>query len=132
MNESDLTDDALDGLLRAAMPEPLLDNGFVARTMAAVDQAARGVPPQRRATPVAPITIARALAAEQRRHAAQARLWRWAIAGVVAGFLMLVMAVLLSPVDATIAAPAPPQWFPLCMLLAVGAIWVAWRELRSN
>ena len=133
MNESDLPDDALDGLLRASAPEPLLDDGFVARTMRAVDQAAHALPVQRRATPVAPIVIARALAAEHLHHEAQARLWRWAVAGVVAGFVLLVAAVVLSPDGAvTVAAPAPQQWYPLCVLLAVGAIWVAWRELRST
>ena len=133
MNESELTDDALDGLLRASAPEPLLDDGFVARTMTAVDQAARALPAQRRATPVAPIAVARALAAEHRRHEAQARLWRWAAVGVVAGFVLLVVAVALSPDGSvTIAAPAPQQWYPLCMLAAIGAIWVAWRELRRN
>ena len=133
MNESELTDDALDGLLRASAPEPLLDDGFVARTMTAVDQAARALPVQRRATPVAPIAVARALAAEHRRHEAQARLWRWATAGVVAGFVLLVVAVALSPDGSvTIAAPPPQQWYPLCMLAVIGAIWVAWRELRRN
>ena len=133
MNESELTDDALDGLLRASAPEPLLDDGFVARTMTAVDQAAHALPAQRRAAPVPPIAIARALAAENLRHEAQARLWRWAVAGVIAGFVLLVAAVALSPNGSvTIAAPAPQQWYPLCVLLAVGAIWVAWRELRST
>ena len=133
MNESDLPDDALDGLLRASAPEPLLDDGFVARTMTAVDQAAHALPAQRRAAPVPPIAIARALAAENLRHEAQARLWRWAVAGVIAGFVLLVAAVALSPNGSvTIAAPAPQQWYPLCVLLAVGAIWVAWRELRST
>ena len=133
MNESDLTDDALDGLLRASAPEPLLDDGFVARTMTAVDQAARALPAQRRAAPVAPIVVARALAAEHRRHEAQARLWRWAIAGVIAGFVLLVVAVALSPDGSVVvAAPAPQQWYPLCLLAAVGAVWVAWRELRRS
>ena len=133
MNESKPDDDALDALLRAGTPQPLPDDGFVARTMTAVDQAARALPAQRRATPVAPIAVARALAAEHRRHEAQARLWRWAVAGVVAGFVLLVAAVVLSPDGAvTVAAPAPQQWYPLCVLLAVGAIWVAWRELRST
>ena len=133
MNESDLTDDALDGLLRASAPEPLLDDGFVARTMTAVDQAARALPAQRRAAPVAPIVVARALAAEHRRHEAQARLWRWAIAGVIAGFVLLVVAVALSPDGSVvIAAPAPQQWYPLCLLAAIGAVWVAWRELRRS
>jgi hypothetical protein len=132
MNPSDLDDDALEGLLRAAAPEPLLEDGFVARTMTAVDQAARSESAPRRATPAAPIAIARALAAEQRRHEAQARLWRWATAGVAAGFLLMLVAVLVSPSDGTIAAPPPLQWYPLSVLLAVGAVWVAWRELRSN
>ena len=132
MNEPDFTDDALDGLLHVNAPAPLADDGFVARTMAAVDHAARGVPVPRRATPVAPIAIARALVAEQRRHAAQARLWRWAIAGMIAGSLLMIVAVLLSPADGTIAVPPPTQWYPLSLLLAVGAIWVAWRELRSS
>ena len=132
MNPSDLDDDALEGLLRAAAPAPLLEDGFVARTMAAVDQAARSEAAPRRATPAAPIAIARALAAEQRRHEAQARLWRWATAGVAAGFLLMLVAVLVSPSDGTIAAPPPLQWYPLSVLLAVGAVWVAWRELRSN
>ena len=133
MNESERPDAALDALLRASAPESLPDDGFVARTMAAVDQAAHALPAQRRATPVAPIAIARALAAEHRRHEAQARLWRWAAAGVVAGFVLLVAAVAMSPDGGvTIAAPAPHQWYPLCALAAIGALWVAWRELRRN
>ena len=133
MNESELTHDALDALLRASAPEPLRDDGFVARTMTAVDQAARALPARRRAAPVAPIAIARALAAENRRHEAQARLWRWAIAGVISGVVLLVAAVVSSPNgDVTIAVPAPQQWFPLCALAAIGAIWVAWRELRRG
>ena len=132
MNPSDLTDLGLDGLLRAGAPQPLVDDGFVARTMTAVDQAARGMTPPRRATPVAPIAIARALAAEQRRHAAQARLWRWASAGVVAGFLLMVVAVLLSPSEGAVVVPGASQWYPLSLLVAAGALWAAWRELRSN
>ncbi len=131
MNRSEPTDDALDALLRAAAPEPLRDDGFVARTMAAVDQAARRLPAQRRPAPVAPLAIARALAAEQRRHAAQARLWRWAAAGVVAGFVLLAAAVLLAPGGATIAGPALQQWVLLCVMLAIGAVGLAWRELRT-
>ena len=133
MNESDLPDDALDALLQASAPAPLPDGGFAARTMTAVDQAERARATRRRTTPVAPIVIARALAAEHRRHEAQARLWRWAAAGVVAGFVLLVAAVALSPDDSlTIAAPPPQQWYPLCLLLAFGAVWYAWRESRRN
>ena len=133
MNESDFHDDPLDALLHASAPESLPDGGFVARTMTAVDQAERARATQRRTAPVAPIVIARALAAEHRRHEAQARLWRWAIAGVVAGFMLLAAAVALSPDDGvTMAAPAPQQWYPLCLLLAFGAVWYAWRESRRN
>ena len=132
MNSSELDDDALESLLRADAPEPLSDAGFVARTMATVDQAARGMAVQRRPTPVAPLAIARALAAEHRYHAAQGRMWRWAIAGVIAGLLLLIVAVLLSPTDGTIGVPPLKQWYPLCLMTAVGALWVAWREMRSN
>jgi peptidoglycan/LPS O-acetylase OafA/YrhL len=133
MNESHFPDDPLDALLHASAPESLPDGGFVARTMTAVDQAERAKATQRRTTPVAPIVIARALAAEHRRHEAQARLWRWAAAGVVAGFVLLVAAVVLSPDGSlTIAAPTPQQWYPLCLLLAFGAVWYAWRESRRN
>lgn len=133
MNESDLTDDAIDDLLRASAPEPLLDDGFVARTMTAVDQATRALPVPRRTAPVAPIAIARALAAEHRHHEAQARLRRWAVAGVMAGFVLLIAAVALSPEGSvTIAAPRPQQWYPLCLLAAIGAVWAAWREMLKN
>jgi hypothetical protein len=135
MTESRLTDHALDDLLRASAPRPLPDDGFATRTMAAVDHAARGLPARRRATPVAPLAIARALAAENARHAAQARLWRWAFAGVIAGFLLLFAAMALSPAmpDGFILAPPPaPQWGTLCVLMSIGAIWLAIRELRNN
>ena len=134
MNESDLPDDAMDALLRLGAPEPLPDDGFVSRTMTAVDQAARAAVVRRRPAPVAPVVIARALADEHRRHEAQARQWRWATAGVVAGFLLLVAAMALSPDGSslTIAAPPPQQWTPLCLLLSIGAIWIAWREAGGN
>ena len=132
MNPSDLTDDALDALLRSGAPRPLVDDGFVARTMAAVDQAARGVAVPRRATPVAPIVIARALAAEQRRHEAQARLWRWAIAGIAAGCVLMFVAMLLAPTDGTVAMPPPRQWVPFTYVMAAGAVWFAWRQWRSG
>ncbi len=133
MNESDLPDDKLEHLLRTSAPAPLLDDGFVARTMTALDQATRAMAAPPRPAPMAPIAIARALAAEHRHHEAQARLWRWAVAGVVAGFVLLVAAVALSPGGSvTIAAPPPQQWYPLCLLLAVGAVWYAWRESRRN
>ena len=132
MNPNDTNDDALDELLRASAPEPLVDADFVARTMAAVDRAARGAVVQRRATPVAPIAIARALAAEQQRHAAQARLWRWAIAGIVAGFLLMIVAVIVSPTDGTNTMPLPLKCFTVFGLMAAGALWAAWQELRSS
>jgi hypothetical protein len=132
MNESARNDDALDALLHASAPEPLVDDGFVARTMVAVDQATRSLPVVRRATPVAPLAIARALVVERRRHAEQARLWRWAIAGVVAGFFLMLVTVAVSPGRASIEIPDPSQWVPLAVLMAVGALSIAWRELRDN
>ena len=135
MTESRLTDHELDDLLRTSGPEPLPDDGFAARTMAAVGRAARSLPARRRATPVAPLAIARALAAEHAVHAAQARLWRWASAGVVAGFVLLFVAMALSPAtpdSITFAAPPASQWATLCVLMTIGAIWVAIRELRDN
>ncbi|HEY9027052.1 MAG TPA: hypothetical protein VIP05_22360 [Burkholderiaceae bacterium] len=133
MNDPRLPDeDAFDDLLRRSAPEPLRDAGFTARTMAAVERAARARSPQRRPTPPAPLAIARALAAEQQRHDAQARLWRWAIAGIVAGWLLMVLAVLVSP-DGGVAIDlsTPGQLFPLCVTLAAGALWLAVREWRS-
>jgi len=133
MNETDISEDTLARLLRASAPEPLLDDGFVARTMTAVDQAERTAATRRRAAPAAPIVIARALASEHRRHEAQARLWRWAVAGVIAGFVLLVAAVALSPGGSvSISLPPSQQWYPLCLLLAIGATWMAWRELRGG
>jgi hypothetical protein len=132
MNPTDLNDDTLAGLLRAAAPPALPDDGFVARTLAAVDQAARGAEVRRRPTPLAPIAVARALAAEERRHAAQARMWRWIIAGIAAGFLLMIVAMLLSPADGTLAASRTLQLFTMFGLTAVGALCVAWQELRSN
>jgi len=130
MTEADRPDDTLDALLRAGAPEPLPDDGFVARTMIAVDQAARALP-ARRPAPVAPIVLARALVAERRRQARRARLWHWAIAGAVAGYLMMLVAMIVSPAGGTIAVP-PSNWAPLALVMAAGALWVAWGELRSN
>ena len=133
MNESRLTDDdAFDDFLRASAPGPLPDLGFSARTMAAVERAARAQPVRRRATPLAPLAIARALALEQGRHDAQARLWRWATAGVVAGYLLMVLAVWLAPEGSvSISLPTPGEVLPVFLLAAAGAIWVAVREWRS-
>jgi hypothetical protein len=132
MNESERNVDPLDTLLRASVPEPLLDDGFVLRTMAGVDQAARRMPVQRRATPVAPIVIARALVAENRRHAAQARRWRWVVAGVIVGSFLMLLAMALSPGSVSIEIAAPSQWAPLTLLMAIGALTIAWRELRNT
>lgn len=133
MNKHELTDEALDALLRASAPEPLRDDGFVARTTAAVDQAARALPARRRPAAMVPIAIARALAAEHRRRAAQTRLWRWASGGVAAGVALLVVAIASSPgARNVLAAPPPQQWLPLCTLAAVGALWLAWREVRRS
>jgi hypothetical protein len=131
MNASDLTDTALDALLRAGAPEPLVDAGFVARTMGAVDRVARNVPAPCRPTPVAPIDIARALVAEARRHDAQARLWRWAMAGAGAGIALLVTALAAAPVDAAFDISELPRWYPLWATLAAGALWYAWQEFRA-
>lgn len=132
MNEIRPADDvAFDDFLRQGAPGPLPDSGFSARTMAAVERAARAQP-KRRAAPLTPLAIARALADEQRRHAAQARRWRWASAGVVAGYLLTVMTVWLSPQGGIpVSLPTPGETFPLGLLLAAGAIWVAVRELRA-
>ena len=133
MNESRSPDDgAFDDFLRHSAPEPLPDRGFSARTMAAVERAARAQPVQRRAAPLAPLAIARALAAEQQCHDAQARLWRWATLGVVAGYLLMLLAVWLSPRDeGSLVLPTTSEIFPLGVLLAVGSIWIAVRQLRS-
>ena len=133
MNESRLSDDAaFDDLLRHAAPAPLADQGFSARTMAAVERASHAQALQRRPTPLSPLAIARALALEQHRHDAQARLWRWARAGVVAGYLLMMLAIWLSPRDGVaISPPTPGESAPLALLLMMGAIWVAVREWRA-
>jgi|GEM_PF-1005896 len=133
MTESRLiADAALDDFLRQGAPEPLADHGFTARTMVAVERAARAQPVRRRAAPPAPLAIARALAIEQQQHDARARRWRWATAGVVAGYLLLVLAMWLSPDGSvSVTLPTPGEVFPLGLLLAAGAIWVAVRELRA-
>jgi hypothetical protein len=131
MNEPDRGGDALDALLRATAPQPVADNGFVARTMAAVDRAALGLPAARRPAPVAPLAIARALAAEQRRHDVQTRVWRWAIAGVIAGFLLLAVAVATAPDGIAFDLAGLPHWYPLWTTLSAAALWYAWQEFRA-
>jgi hypothetical protein len=132
MTESERHHDALDALLRASVPEPVADDGFVARTLAAVDQAARSLPAPRRPTPVAPVVLARALATERQRQARRARLWRWAIAGAIAGYFLMLAAMAVAPAGVAIDVPTPSHWAPLALMMALGAIWVAWRELRAD
>ena len=132
---SDDPADPLAALLRAHAPQPLPDDGFVDRTMRAVAQAD---PTPARAARPAPLAVARALALEQRRFAAQARLWRWAMAGVAVGGLLLAVAVMLSPgglapaVPSSLSATDVPPWLPLGMLMAVAALWYAWHEFRAD
>ena len=117
--------------MRASAPRAPADDGFVARTTAVVERAARSLPARRRPAPVAPLVIARALAAEQRRHDAQARLWRWAIAGVLAGMLLLVAAVAAAPGGVTLTSDDVSNWYLLWTTLAAGALWYAWQEFRA-
>lgn len=134
MTDHDRHDDALDVLLRASAPEPLPDDGFVVRTMSAVDQANRTLPARRRPAPRSPLAISRALVAEERRHEAQARLWRWGIAGVAVGYLLMLLTMAASPAGLTLgfSSTSPSQWVPLSLTMCAGAFWVAWRALRSN
>ncbi len=125
-------DEALDALLRASAPEPVPDDGFVARTMAAVDEATRSQPAPRRPAPLAPIAVARALLAEREQHARRARQWRWAIAGAIGGYLLMLVAVAASPAGVSLDVTSPSQWTPLSLMMALGAVWVAWRELSNN
>ena len=138
MNEPDRGDnraDPIDTLLRAHAPAALPDDGFVARTMLAV---ARADATPARAVRPAPLSVARALVLEQRRYATQARLWRWAMAGVAVGALLLVVAVLLAPGGGTLdmgSATAPmdtPPGLPLWTVTVAGAIWFAWNEFRAD
>lgn len=123
-------DDPLAALVRAHAPAALADDGFTDRTMRAI---ARADPTPARPARASPIAIARALAHERRRYEAQARLWRWAMAGVAVGGVLLAVAVLLSPADVTMSVDLPslPQWAPLWTLLSIGALWIAWREFRT-
>ena len=134
-DDCDDPSDLIDGLLRAHAPAALPDDGFVARAMLAVSRA--DATPARVPRP-APLAVARALALEQRRYATQARLWRWALAGVAVGVLLLVVAMLSAPggvvIDVAISsAPTDvPPWVPLWAVMVAGAIWFAWNEFRAN
>ena len=132
MTDHDRSEDSFDAFLRATAPEPLDDDGFVARAMAAVTVANRTLPVPRRATPRSPLAIARALVAEEQRHASQARLWRWAIGGVAVGYLLMLVAMALSPAGLSIGVASPSQWLQLTLTMCAGAFWVAWRTLRSS
>ena len=119
----------LDAWLRACAPEALPDDGFTERTLQAVRRAAV---PQRSLTP------AQALALEFRRHAAQARLWRWSLAGIGSGAAALLLAVLVSPSDAPLAMERAissaqfQQWALLWVVAFAGALWLVVRELRAD
>ena len=111
-------------LLRAHAPPPVDDDGFTARTLQAIPNVVR-----------TRLDAARALVLEQRRYARQARMWRWALGGIVAGMLLVVAAIASAPGDVAIdLAPQPgaPAWLPLSALLVAGAIWYAWSEFRKN
>jgi len=125
-------DDSFEAFLRASAPKPLADDGFVARTMKAVDAANATLPARRRAAAPSPLAIARAIAAEQRRHELQARSWRWAIAGVAVGYLMMLVTVVTSPSGLRLETMSPSQFMPLAVVTAIGAFWVAWRTLRNG
>ena len=142
---SDDRDDALDAFLRAHGPLPLADDGFAESTMREIARVDPAPAPSaartaaRRVAPLSPLDAARALAAEQRRYAAQARLWRWAVAGVVAGIALLVLAMLAAPGGGTLEASSAalnmtgvPSWFPIWSVLVAGAIWYAWQEVRAD
>jgi hypothetical protein len=132
-SDHDIPSSALAELLRAHAPPELPDDGFTARTMEAVRRArAEGQRPPM-------LSPAEALALETRRHAAQARAWRWTIAGVFTGALLVFAAMAASPDAGAVPfaaaignAPAPPPWLPLWALAFLGALWLAIREFRAD
>lgn len=134
-DDRDAPPDPIDHLLRAHAPAALPDDGFVARTMRAVARA--DATPARVPRP-APLAVARALALEQRRYAAQTRLWRSALAGVAVGVVLLLVAMLSAPAGVVIdtalwsASTDIPPWAPMWAVMVVGAIWFAWNEFRTN
>ena len=132
MNDHDASNAALEQLLRAHAPAELADDGFVGRTLAAVERAARPAPTVRR--PPSAREIAGALAAEERRYAANARMRRWGVSGVAAGVALLVVGIVAAPhgVDPGADGVVLPAWFPLWTLLTVGSLWYAWQEFRAN
>jgi hypothetical protein len=129
----DASSSSLESLLRAHAPPEVADDGFTARTLQAVRRATVDA-----ARPPA-LAPAEALTLEFRRHAAQARAWRWTIAGVAAGALLMFAMVIASPegaappfVVAVAEAQSPPPWLPLWALAFLGAVWLAIKEFRSD
>lgn len=117
-------DDPIARLLRAHAPPPVVDDGFTERTMRAIPDIA----PTRMAA-------ARALVLEQHRYARQARLWRWAMAGVGFGTVLAVAAIASSPGGLALdvpVSPTAPDWLPLSALLVAGSFWYAWSEFRKS
>ncbi|MGN6527903.1 MAG: hypothetical protein ACTHL8_16065 [Burkholderiaceae bacterium] len=123
--------DALDALLRAHAPAALADDGFTERTMQAV---ARAAPPRRSYAPPrpSPQQIARALVREERRYAAQARLWRWGAAGIVVGAAMFGAVIAGSPAGDLALAGQGTSWAPMWAMACAAALWAAWRQVRSD
>ena len=117
-------DDPTARLLRAHTPPPVADDGFTERTMRAIPD-----------VPTARIDAARALVLEQRRYARQARLWRWAMAGIGFGTALAIAAIASSPGGLALEAPlssTAPDWLPLSALLVAGSFWYAWSEFRKS
>jgi len=112
-------DAAFDAALRAAAPAPLTDDGFTERTLRAIEAEARR------------LAIARALACEERHHAARRRLWHWTEAGAAVGLALLAAAVVLSPGDAASASSSMPLWAWWSGTLTIAAAWFAWHESRG-
>ena len=124
MSDHHPDDDSIDRLLRAHAPPAVADDGFTTRTLQAIPN-----------IPSARLDAARALVLEQRRYARQARLRRWATAGVAAGTLLAVAVVASTPgglAPTPGPSPVPPDWLPLAALMVAGAFWYAWSELRKN
>jgi hypothetical protein len=127
MNKSPLAEAELDLLLRAHAPAALADDDFVARTLAAVDRATLAAPP---APAASSREVARALAAARGRAALLVRLRHWGVAGVLAGVLLLAVAMLEAPAGPEIAASVPAL-LPLWLALVGAAAWLGWRELAA-